>query len=1042
MKINFLLLALCLTFQSIAQQKAALNPDLYKNLKWRNIGPFRGGRSVTATGVKQNPLVYYFGSTGGGIWKTEDAGLSWKNISDGQLKTGSVGIISVAESDPNVLYVGMGEHPVRGVMTSHGDGVYKSTDAGKTWKNTGLEKTKHIAAVRIHPQNPDVVYVAGQGALHGSSEDRGIYRTTDGGKTWQKVFYVDANTGCADLSMDMANPRILYAAMWQHRRYPWTVESGGAGCALYKSVDGGDTWVKMTEGLPKNMGKAAVSVSGANPNRVFANIESESDKGGVYRSDDAGKTWSQTSKQRLTVARAWYYIEIFADPVNPDLVYIMNAPFLKSIDGGRSFAPVPVPHGDNHDLWINPNNPQNMINANDGGANISFNGGKSWSTQQNQPTAQFYRVITDNRFPYYVYGGQQDNSSLATASRTNGAGITWQDWFTGPGCESAYIAFDNPNDPQVVYGGCYQGNIEAMDMKTNITKDIMAYPHIGLAVTPKIQKYRFNWNSPIVGSPFKNNVIYHGGNVVLKTSNGGQSWDAISPDLTRNDKTKQGDGGGPYTNEGAGGEVYNTMACMIHSPHKEGVLWTGSDCGLVHVTQDDGKNWQNVTPKDLGECLINSIEVSPHDPATAYVVATKYKFNDFTPFIFVTKDFGKTWQKITQGIGNEDFARVVREDPKRKGLLYCGAETGFYISYNGGENWQKFQLNIPVVPITDLVIHDNDLVASTAGRAFWILDDLGSLQQSENLATETKAKIFQPKNTVRFDAQTPPEAIPSMGQNPMTGVILDYFLPKDMDSAAVTLQIFDSQNNLIREYSNKKDPNFQRYEGGPSEETVLPSKKGLNRFAWDMRREGIEGINKVFVNGDSKGSLVAPNTYKVQLNMGTEVLTTTCTITADPRLKATQADFDAQQAMLSKIDASVQDIHNSVNRMRKVKNQIENLTTLLKNNKESADLLENGKEVLKKINTWEEQLITPKQETFQDVINFYNRLNAEMLDLKKRIDEHDPRPTAGVHTRMMDLMQEWATHKATLEKLINVDVAKFNEMYKQKAIPALIVPDR
>jgi photosystem II stability/assembly factor-like uncharacterized protein len=1042
MKIKFILLALCLTFQSIAQQNASLNPDLYKNLKWRNIGPFRGGRSVTATGVKQNPLVYYFGSTGGGIWKTEDAGLSWKNISDGQLKTGSVGIISVAESDPNVLYVGMGEHPVRGVMTSYGDGVYKSTDAGKTWKNVGLEKTKHIAAVRIHPQNPDIVYVAAQGTVHGSNEDRGIYRTTDGGKTWQKVFYVDANTGCADLSMDRANPRILYAAMWQHRRYPWTVESGGAGCALYKSVDGGDTWVKMTEGLPKNMGKAAVSVSGANPNRVFANIESEGDKAGVYRSDDAGKTWTQTSKQRLTVARAWYYIEIFADPVNPDLVYIMNAPFLKSIDGGRSFAPMPVPHGDNHDLWINPNNPQNMINANDGGANISFNGGKSWSTQQNQPTAQFYRVITDNRFPYYVYGGQQDNSSLATASRTNGPGISWQDWFTGPGCESAYIAFDNPNDPQVVYGGCYQGNIEAMDMKTNITKDIMAYPHIGLAVTPKIQKYRFNWNSPIVGSPFKNNVIYHGGNVVLKTSNGGQSWDAISPDLTRNDKTKQGDGGGPYTNEGAGGEVYNTMACMIHSPHKEGVLWTGSDCGLVHVTQDDGKNWQNVTPKDLGECLINSIEVSPHDPATAYVVATKYKFNDFTPFIFVTKDFGKTWQKITQGIGNEDFARVVREDPKRKGLLYCGAETGFYISYNGGENWQKFQLNMPVVPITDLVVHDNDLVASTAGRAFWILDDLGSLQQSENLSTETKAKIFQPKTTVRMDTPTPPEAIPNMGQNPMNGVIIDYFLPKDMDSAAVTLQILDAQNNLIREYSNKKDPNFQRYEGGPSEEAVLPSKKGLNRFAWDMRREGIEGVNKVFVNGDSKGSLVAPNTYKVQMNIEKEVLITTCTLVADPRLKATQADFDAQQAMLSKIDASVQDIHNSVNRMRKVKNQIENLTTLLKNNKESADLLENGKEVLKKINTWEEQLITPKQETFQDVINFYNRLNAELLDLKKRIDEHDPRPTAGVRTRMTDLMQEWATHKATLEKLINVDVAKFNEMYKQKAIPALIVPDR
>ncbi|WP_064197468.1 MULTISPECIES: VPS10 domain-containing protein [Emticicia] len=1018
------------------------NPELYKGLKWRNIGPFRGGRSVTATGVKQNPMTYYFGSTGGGIWKTEDAGISWKNISDGQLKTGSVGAITVAESDPNVLYVGMGEHPVRGMMTSHGDGIYKSTDAGKTWKNIGLEKTKHIAAVRIHPTNPDVVYVAAQGALHGPSEDRGIYRTTDGGKTWQKIFYVDANTGCADLSMDMTNPRILYAAMWQHRRYPWKVESGGAGCALYKSVDGGDTWTKMTEGLPKNIGKAAVSVSRANPNRVYANIEAEGDKAGVYRSDDAGKTWTQSSKQRITITRAWYYIEIFADPLNADLVYIMNAPFLKSSDGGRSFAPMRVPHGDNHDLWINPTNNQVMINANDGGANISFNGGASWSSQNNQPTAQFYRVITDNRFPYYVYGGQQDNTSLGTASRTNGAGIERQDWFTGPGCESAYIAFDNPNDPQVIYGGCYQGNIEVFDTKTGIVKDVMAYPHIGLAVTPKLQKYRFNWNAPIMASPFKNGTIYHGGNVVLKSSDNGQTWQVISGDLTRNDKAKQEDGGGPYTNEGAGGEVYNTLAYIAVSPHKEGVLYTGSDCGLVHLTQDDGKTWQNITPKELDECLIHSIEVSPHDPATAYIVATKYRFNDFTPLIYVTKDYGKTWKKITQGIEAESFAKVVREDPKRKGLLYCGTELGFYISYNQGENWQKLQLNLPVVPITDLVIHDNDLVASTAGRAFWILDDLAVLQQSENLQTANKAKVFMPKATVKFDSQTPSEPVPGIGQNPMNGVILDYFLPNDMDSSNVVLQILDNQGNIIRTYDNKKDLNYQRYEGGPAEKAVMPSKKGINRFAWDMRREGIAGISKVFVNGDYRGSLVAPNTYKVRLIAEKDTSMTEATIIADPRLKATKADFDAQQAMLAKIEAQTKDIHNSVNRMRKVKSQIENITALLKDNKDMVALVDTGKAVLKKITAWEENLITPKQETFQDVINFYNRLNAELLDLKNRVDVHDPRPTSGAATRLNDLTKEWEQHKATLDKLINVEVAKFNEMYKQKAIPALIVPER
>ncbi len=1048
-KIFYIFLTLLCLFNISFAQKASIqtptntfNPDLYKGLKWRNIGPFRGGRSVTATGVKQNPMTYYFGSTGGGIWKTEDAGISWKNISDGQLKTGSVGAITVAESDPNVLYVGMGEHAIRGMMTSHGDGIYKSTDAGKTWKNIGLEKTKHIAAVRIHPTNPDIVYVAAQGTLHGPNEDRGIYRTTDGGKTWQKIFYVDANTGCADLSMDMTNPRILYAAMWQHRRYPWKVESGGTGCALYKSVDGGDNWTKMTEGLPKSIGKAAVSVSRANPNRVYANIEAEGDKAGVYRSDDAGKTWTQSSKQRITITRAWYYIEIFADPLNADLVYIMNAPFLKSSDGGRSFAPVRVPHGDNHDLWINPSNNQTMINANDGGANISFNGGASWSSQNNQPTAQFYRVITDNRFPYYVYGGQQDNTSLGTASRTNGTGIERQDWFTGPGCESAYIAFDNPNDPQVIYGGCYQGNIEVLDTKTGIAKDVMAYPNIGLGVTPKLQKYRFNWNAPIMASPFKNGTIYHGGNIVLKSSDNGQNWQVISGDLTRNDKTKQEDGGGPYTNEGAGGEVYNTLAYIAVSPHKEGVLYTGSDCGLVHLTQDDGKTWQNITPKDLDESLIHSIEVSPHDPATAYIVATKYRFNDFTPLIYVTKDYGKTWKKITQGIENESFAKVVREDPKRKGLLYCGTELGFYVSYNQGENWQKLQLNLPVVPITDLIIHDNDLVAATAGRAFWILDDLAVLQQSDNLQAANKVKIYTPKTTVKFDAQTPPEPVSGTGQNPMTGVTLDYFLPKDMDSSNVVLQILDNQGNIIRTYDNKKDLTFQRYEGGPAEKAVIPSKKGINRFAWDMRREGIAGISKVFVNGDYRGSLVAPNTYKIRLIAEKDTSMTEASIIADPRLKATKADFDAQQTILTKIEVQTKDIHNSVNRMRKVKSQIENITALLKDNKDMVALVDTGKAVLKKITAWEENLITPKQETFQDVINFYNRLNAELLDLKNRVDVHDPRPTAGATTRLTDLTKEWETHKATLDKLINIEVAKFNEMYKQKAIPALIVPER
>lgn len=1022
----------------VSKQPDTLNTTLYKGLKWRNIGPFRGGRSVTSSGVIGNPLLYYMGSTGGGIWKTEDAGITWKNISDGYFKTGSVGAIAVAESDPNVLYVGMGEHAVRGVMTSHGDGIYKSTDAGKTWQNIGLNKTKHIAAVRIHPQNPDVVLVAAQGAVHGPSEDRGIYKTIDGGKTWKKVLYVNENTGACDLSMDMANPRILYAGFWEHQRMAWQVKSGGPGSALYKSSDGGETWTKLTEGLPKVMGKVAISVSRANPNRVYANIEAEGDKGGIFRSDDAGKTWNQTSKARVTVARAWYYIEIEADPQNPDWVYCINAPLLKSIDGGRTFSPINVLHGDNHSIWINPQNNKNFINSNDGGANITFNGGQSFSTEGNQPTAQFYRVITDKRFPYYVYGGQQDNSTVAIASRTGGYGIDTRDWYTVAGGESAFIAFD-PTNPELVYGGSYHSNLEVWDAKTDKTRDVMEHPVGGLAMKPKNMKYRFNWNSPLISSPQNPKVMYHGGNVVFRTNNGGSSWEVISPDLTRNDKTKQEDGGAPFTNEGAGGEVYNSLAYLIASPHQYGVLWAGSDCGLVHITQDDGKTWQNVTPPNLEECLINSIEVSPHEPETAYIVATRYKFNDLTPQIYVTKDFGKSWKKITNGIGNEDFVRVVREDPVRKGLLYCGAETGFYISYNEGEQWSKFQLNLPVVPINDLGFRDNDLIAATAGRAFWILDDLGVLQQSDG-ALGNKSVLFRSKPSVRFEGGYSPEPSTTVGQNPMNGVILSYFLTKDMDSSKVILQVLDEKGKIIRTYDNQKDPSFQPYEGGPAPKSMLPSKKGINRFAWNMKRDGIMGIQKVFVNGNYAGGQVAPGNYKVRLIADKDTLLTECSVIADPRLKVTQAQYIEQEAFTTTIEQNVQEIHESVIRMRKVKKQVDDYLVNLKDILDTKALADSGKVVSQKIAKWEETLISPKQETFQDVINFPNRLNAELLDLKSRMDSHEPHITQGAKARLVELMSEWKILKNALDQLIIYDVANFNNLYKARQLPALIVP--
>ena len=672
-------------------------------LTWRNIGPFRGGRSLAAAGIPTNPQTYYFGSVGGGIWKTEDGGMIWENVSDGYFNTGSVGAVAVSESDPNVVYVGMGEACIRPVMTSHGDGVYKSTDAGETWIHIGLKDTRTISSVLVHPKDHNTVYVAVQGDQYQASESRGIYRSVDGGQTWEKVLYVNEHAGASGLSMDRNNPRILYAAFWDHQRKPWQMRSGGDGSGIYKSSDGGNTWNKLTKGLPETMGKTDVSVSAANSKRVYVIVEAE--KGGLFRSDDGGKSFKRVNSDRVLIARSWYYIHVFADPQDENVVYVLNAPFMKSTDGGETFTNVSVPHGDNHGLWINPLDNRNMINANDGGANISFNGGISWSTQKNQPTAQFYRVITDNRFPYYVYAGQQDNSSVAVPSRTNGRGIDWSDWYRAAGCESAYLAFD-PDNPVTVYGGCYQGLIEKFDIITRKSRSIMAYEYLGLGSVPKDQKYRFNWNAPIIASPHDPSIIYHAGNVVFKTFDGGNSWDVISPDLTRNEIEKHDLGGVPFTNEAAGGEVYNTIMYMVESTHEPGTIWTGSDDGLIHVTQDDGKSWENVTPRGLDEGIINAIEISPHDPGTVYFTFTRYKFGDLSPSIYRTTNYGKSWTQRTKGINGNAFVRVVREDPVQKNLLYAGTETGLYISFNGGKLWEQFQLNLPVVPITDLTIRN------------------------------------------------------------------------------------------------------------------------------------------------------------------------------------------------------------------------------------------------------------------------------------------------------------------------------------------------
>nr|MBX2872330.1 glycosyl hydrolase [Saprospiraceae bacterium] len=923
------------------------------------------------------------------------------------------------------------------VMTTYGDGVYKSIDGGKSWKHLGLDKTRHISDVVIHPSNPDIVYVAAQGALHGPSEERGIYKSTDGGANWKKVLYVDENSGASSLSIDQTNPRILYAATWDHRREPWTVRSGGPGSGVYKSTDGGETWRKIESGLPKDLGKIGISVSKANPNRVYAIVESEKKEAGLYRSDNGGGSWKHMTNDQLLTARSWYYMEVFADPVNADVVYVLNAPMMRSIDGGKSFSRVSVGHGDTHDLWINPDDNTNMILGDDGGAEITFNTGASWSPQNNQPTAQFYRVNADKQFPYKVYGGQQDNSSVVISSRTNGRGITDKDWTRGPGCESAYIAFD-PDNPRFLYGGCYQGIIEVLDMETGEGKDIMEYASLNFAVKPKDLKYRFNWNAPIIASPHDPSTIYHAGNVVFKTTNGGMDWEVISPDLTRNDTTKQDVGGGPFTNEGAGGENYNTIYYLIESSLERGVMYSGSDCGLVHVTKDGGKNWSNITPPDLAESMIQSIEVSPHEPGTAYIAATRYKFNDFSPLSYKTTDYGQSWTIINEGIDKDDFLKVIREDPEQAGLLYGGAERGFYVSFDGGAKWDRLQLNLPVVPVTDLIIRDNDLVAATQGRAFWILDDLSALQESKGQEPEGMVDIMTPKQTVRFTGGSSSGA----GANPKAGVILDYYIGEDVEDEEVRLDIMNADGEIVRSYSNIKDKKFESYPGGPPPPTVLPAKKGFNRFAWDFRTETLPDVPNVFIYGSYRGHQVAPGNYSARISFKDQAKAVDIHIKADPRLKVEKGTWKQQQEILDHTVKQISDIHAKVNSMRQLRDQIQAYNELLGDNASYEDLVKLGEELVEKIDKWEGQVVETRQKSTQDVINWPSKLNAAYFYLRGRLDEHDPRVTQGVRNRLGDLDKEWATYKKESTSLLQNEVQAFNELFKKKAIPALIIDNK
>jgi photosystem II stability/assembly factor-like uncharacterized protein len=1060
-----------------AQQQTAqrdFDQSLFKALQWRLIGPYRGGRVTAVAGVSSQPFVYYFGATGGGVWKTTDAGANWTNISDGAFGTGSVGGIGICESDPNVIYVGMGESPIRGNV-SHGDGVYKSTDAGKTWKRVSLEDTRQIGRVRVHPRNPDIVYVAALGHAFGPNAQRGIFRSKDGGKTWEKVLYRDDRSGAIDLILDPTNANILYAGFWQVVRKPWTLESGGAGSGLFKSTDGGDTWTELTrnEGLPRKMiGKVGITVSPANPERVWAIVEAED--GGVFRSDNAGKTWTKVNDERKLRQRAWYYTRIYADPSNAESVYVLNTGFYRSNDGGKTFTPISVPHGDNHDLWIAANDPARMIESNDGGANVSLNGGKTWS-EQDQPTAQFYRVALDNDFPYHVYGAQQDNSTVKIVSRTTDAGIDRADWYDVGGGESGWIA-PYPKDSEIVFAGSYS-LITRYDHHSEQLRDVTPWPENPMGHGAADLRYRFQWNFPILFSPHDADTLYAGANVLFKSTNQGQSWDVISPDLTRNDRSKQGASGGPITKDNTSVEYYCTIFTVMESPVKQGTIWAGSDDGLVHVTRDGGKNWENVTPTGMPEWIqINSIEASPFDPATAYVAATMYKLDDFKPYLYKTGDYGKTWRKITNGIPESTFTRVIREDPNRRGLLYAGTETGIYVSFDDGENWQSLQLNLPVVPITDLAIHkrEKDLVAATQGRSFWILDDLTVLHQMQDALGAADAYLFKPEETYRLQVSEQPDIPPTatIGKNPPSGAAIYYYL-KSKPAGQITLEFLDNAGKSIKKFTSKApEPTPQPSPGAgvqpagtpgsgappqvppeqpqaPSGEEVvaadtegekrIPAEAGLNRFAWDLRyADAARFPGMILWAGETRGPLVMPGAYQVRLTVGGKTMTESFEVRKDPRITTTPADFAKQFDLLMKIRDKLSQTHNAITRIREVRQQVDELVKRLKDQPGSGPVIEAAKLLNARLTAIEEELYQTKNRSSQDPLNFPIRLNNKLAALGGVVSSADAAPTDQSYVIYEEQVGLINAQLRKLEQIMSNDLSAFNRLAREQNIPAVI----
>ena len=974
-----------------------------EGLEYRNIGPFRAGRSVAVAGHEDQPHTYYTGFTGGGVYKTTNGGNSWINISDEYFNTGSVGALVVAPSDPNVVYAGMGETCIRGNM-SVGDGIYRSVDGGDTWDHIGLGDSHFIGEIVVHPKNPDILWVAAMGHVFGNNgnSERGVFKSIDGGKNWKKVLYHNDKTGAVDIEVDPTNPRILYATLWEAYRNPWEMSSGGEGSGLYKSTDSGETWENISKrpGLPKGLlGKIGVAVSPLNSDRVWAIIENEN--GGVFRSDDKGKTWKRINKERELRQRAWYYTHIVAGTENENEVYVLNVGFYKSTDGGSNFERIRTPHGDHHDLWISPSDGNRMVVADDGGGQTTYNGGKSWSSYHTSATAQFYQVITDDQFPYRIYGAQQDNSTVGIKSRTAGYGITERDWAPVAGGESGYIA-PHPTNPNITFGGSYGGYFNKFNDFTKESDRIDVWPDNPMGAGAENLKYRFQWTFPIYISPHNSEKLYATSQYVHRSMDEGMSWQTISGDLTRNDKSKQKQSGGPITKDDTSVEYYNTIFTFAESPIEPGVLWTGADDGLIHISRDNGETWKNVTPKGMPEAMASIIDPSAHDGGTAYLAANRYKFGDFSPMLYKTNNYGKSWKKITTGIPEMDFTRVIREDPNKKGLLYAGTETGVYVSFNDGEEWQPLQLNLPAVPITDLSVHkrDKDLIVATQGRSFWILDDLSVLHQLQDDVKKNDYYLFQPETTYLFGNHTNVSPGQTLGENPEEGVVVFYNI-NDTTDKEIKLQFAEADGDVIRTFSNKEDLDGEPVEEskdfyeeeGTVQSDVLSFKEGLNSFAWQMRYPGAEDLEgrQILWAGSTRGPKAIPGSYTVSLIVDDEEVTAqSFDITKDPRIDVTQEDFEAQfnlhQTIITKLDTT----HKTINRIREIKAELAEIKEDFEDDEEALKKADQMLDLLKDV---EGELMQTKAEAFQDVLNYEIKLNNKLAALASTVGTGNGRPT-------------------------------------------------